>query len=120
MSFLILCHVVITLFTFCTCQCYLYAHNFHLRFNSNLQFFYASIFGHKKKTSSNASLIYHTLQASSSLVSRVYNCFIIRNFHCIFINHIDIYLCYTYNINMNNLKFEWDNNKASISNQKRN
>jgi hypothetical protein len=30
MSFLILCHVVITLFAFCTCQCNSCAQNFHL------------------------------------------------------------------------------------------
>ena len=30
MSFLILCHVVVTLFTFCTCQCNSSTHNFHL------------------------------------------------------------------------------------------
>lgn len=28
--FLFFCHVVITLFTFCTCQCDFYAHDFHL------------------------------------------------------------------------------------------
>ena len=32
MRFLILCHVVITLFTFCTFQCDSCAHNFHLAF----------------------------------------------------------------------------------------
>lgn len=33
MSFLLFCHVVVTLFAFRTCQCDLNAHNFHLRFN---------------------------------------------------------------------------------------
>ena len=32
MSFLILCHIVVTLFTFCTFQCDSCAHNFHLAF----------------------------------------------------------------------------------------
>ena len=50
MSFLILCHVVVTLFAFCTCQCDSNAHNFHLAF-----FFFSttaatlSNFRHKKK-----------------------------------------------------------------------
>ena len=30
MSLLLFCHVVITLFAFCTCQCDFYAHDFHL------------------------------------------------------------------------------------------
>ena len=35
MSLLILGHVVVTLFAFCTCQCDLCAHDFHLHLNSN-------------------------------------------------------------------------------------
>ena len=50
MSFLILRHVVVTLFAFCTCQCDSNAHNFHLAFS----FFSTtaatlSNFRHKKK-----------------------------------------------------------------------
>jgi hypothetical protein len=32
MCLLIFCHVIITLFAICTCQCNLYAHTIHLRF----------------------------------------------------------------------------------------
>ena len=68
-----LCRVV-SLFTLCTCQCYLYAHNCHLHFN-----FYASCFNfysilqvnlkikQKKKTSSIATLIYHSKKATSTI-----------------------------------------------------
>ncbi len=43
--FLILCHIVITLFTILTCQCYLNTHNFPPPY-------YFLILRHKKKTSS--------------------------------------------------------------------
>ncbi len=66
MSFLILCHVVITLFTFRTCQYNFCAHNFHLRLHSNL-FLYSLFFRkflkdfpnfeHKKKTSSISRIV---------------------------------------------------------------
>ena len=45
MSFLFFCHVVVTLFAFCTCQCDFYTHNCHLQL-----LIYFSVFRHKKKT----------------------------------------------------------------------
>ena len=52
MSFLVLCHVVITLFAFCACQCNFRAHNFHLH-NFIVCFSDALFLGIKKRPTSN-------------------------------------------------------------------
>ena len=44
MSFLFFCHVVVTLFAFCTCQCDFYTHNSHLQW-----LIYFSVLGTKKR-----------------------------------------------------------------------
>ncbi len=51
MSFLVLCHVVITLFAFCACQCNFRAHNFHLH-NFIVCFSDALFLGIKKRPTS--------------------------------------------------------------------
>lgn len=51
MSFLILSHVVVALFAFCTCQCDLCSHDFHLHlYYRSSHFAQDLIFEHKKKT----------------------------------------------------------------------
>ena len=51
MSLLVLCHVVITLFAFCACQCNFRAHNFHLH-NFIVCFSDALFLGIKKRPTS--------------------------------------------------------------------
>lgn len=82
MVFLLFCHVVVTLFTFRTCQCDFYAHDFHLhcvfalslviltdqrrplRFCPAFAARTSAISGIKKRPSS-MSLIYHSIRAAS-------------------------------------------------------
>ena len=51
MSFLVLSHVVVALFAFCTCQCNFCAHDFHLHlYYRSSHFCPGTNFEHKKKT----------------------------------------------------------------------
>ncbi len=62
MSFLFFCHVVVTLFAFCTCQCDFYTHNCHLQL-----LIYFSVFRHKKKTYFISPVHYITFQLLSQV-----------------------------------------------------
>ena len=75
MCLFILRHVVVPLFTFCTCQCNLCAHDFHLHlifrcFSASLlcQISLLANFEHKKKTYIFHSPEYHTIRISARQV----------------------------------------------------
>ena len=66
MSFLVLSHVVIALFAFCTCQCNLCAHDFHLHLyyrSSHLPLRYL-ILSIKKRPKLFHSPVYYTIEIS--------------------------------------------------------
>ena len=66
MSFLVLRHVVVALFAFCTCQCNLCAHDFHLHLNyrsSHLPLRYL-ILSIKKRPKLFHSPVYYTIEIS--------------------------------------------------------
>ena len=74
MGLFILRHVVITLFTFCTCQCDSYTHNFHLALLVSLRQRISAVFlGIKKKPASIRPFsvpYYHTGSQAFSFIMR--------------------------------------------------
>ena len=70
MSFLFFCHVVVTLFAFCTCQCDFYTHNSHLQW-----LIYFSVFRHKKKTYFISLVHYSTFHFLSQALSHNFSHF---------------------------------------------
>lgn len=61
MNFLILRHVVISLFTFCTCQCNSRTHNFHLHIKMSFFSDLCFILGIKKRPSFFHTLIHYNI-----------------------------------------------------------
>lgn len=101
------CHVVVTLFTFCTCQCDFYAHDFHLHVFiiadsiGRLSFatvIFASIFGIKKRPTSMSLVKFSTISSQSQVILHfsinfifIYTFF---RFHWFCIVVFSLYKCY--------------------------